>query len=243
MYWDADFCERLADQGFFVIRYDNRDVGKSTSYEPGTMPYGIMDLVEDAIRIVDEYQLKKAHIVGMSLGGLIAQIIALKYPDRVDALVLMSTGPWGTPDRDIPEMDPQIVDFHLRADQVDWDDEKKVVDYMLEGTALMVGKKPMDQAREKNRIRAEFRRAKHYRSMFNHALLQGGEAYYDHIDEIYHPTLIIHGTDDRIWHFKHTEKLLSEIRGAKLLTLEGTGHELNRYDWDQIIHAVGNFLG
>lgn len=105
LFWDAEFCSSLAEKGFFVIRYDNRDVGKSTFYEPGTTPYNIVDLTNDAISILDGYNIDKGHFVGLSLGGLISQIAAIKYPGRVKSLILMSTGPWGDSDPTIPEMD------------------------------------------------------------------------------------------------------------------------------------------
>jgi pimeloyl-ACP methyl ester carboxylesterase len=68
LWWDAEFCQKLADKGFFVIRYDNRDTGKSTTYDPQTTNYDLMDLVDDAIGILDHYKTEKAHFVGMSLG-------------------------------------------------------------------------------------------------------------------------------------------------------------------------------
>lgn len=74
--------------------------------------------------------------------------------------------------------------------------------------------------------------------MFNHATLQGGETYWDRLNEINQPTLIIHGTDDKIWHLKNTGVLLEKIKGSKLITLEGTGHELHFEDWDRIIDGV-----
>lgn len=137
LYWDAEFCQKLADKGFFVIRYDNRDVGKSTYYEPGTTPYDIVDMTNDAISILDDYKIDKAHFVGMSLGGLISQIVSIKYSDRVASLTLMSTGPWGDSDPTIPEMDTRIVDFHSKSGTVDWTDEDSVVNYLIEGARLM----------------------------------------------------------------------------------------------------------
>src|SRR5690606_26445350 len=225
LYWDSDFCTKLADKGYFVIRYDNRDVGKSTTYEVGSIPYDITDLADDAVNILDAYKIKKANIMGMSLGGLIAQIIAIKNPNRVNSLILMSTGIWGTPDPNIPEMDKKIIDFHTKAKKINWDNEDAIVEYMLQGAELMIGRKPIDYPREERRIKEEFHRALNYFSMFNHALLQGGEAYYDRLNEVMAPTLVIHGTDDKIWHFNHTQKLLAEIRNSQLLKLDGTGHE------------------
>ena len=90
LYWDTEFCQQLSEKGFFVIRYDNRDVGKSTNYEPGSTPYDIVDLTNDAISILDGYKIDKAHFVGISLGGLISQIASIKFADRVNSLTLMS---------------------------------------------------------------------------------------------------------------------------------------------------------
>src|SRR5690606_24976179 len=132
LYWDAEFCSQLADKGYFVIRYDNRDVGKSTTYEVGTTPYDIVDLANDAVHVLDGYGIKKANIMGISLGGLIAQLVAIRSADRVDSLILMSTGVWGIPDPGIPEMEKDVVDFQAKAGDVDWDDEKAVVGYLLQ---------------------------------------------------------------------------------------------------------------
>lgn len=238
LYWDAEFCQKLADKGFFVIRYDNRDVGKSTFYEPGTTPYDIVDLTNDAILILNAYKIDKVHFVGISLGGLISQIASIKYPDRVETLTLMSTGPWGDSDPTIPEMDTRILDFQSKSGTVDWTNENSVVNYLIEGAALMGGRKQFDKQRGEKLIRAEFNRAKSYLSMFNHAALQGGEEYYNRLNEIKHPTLVIHGTDDLIWHFKHTGVLLKEIEDSRLIQLEGTGHELHFDDWDIIIDGI-----
>jgi pimeloyl-ACP methyl ester carboxylesterase len=242
LYWDADFCNQLADKGYFVIRYDNRDVGKSTTYKIGSIQYDILDLANDAVNILDAYKIKKANIMGISLGGLIAQIIAIKNPDKVNSLILMSTGIWGTADPNIPEMDKKIIDLQAKAENVNWNNEDEVVGYMLQKSHLMAGRKQVDYLREEKRIKEEFYRAVNYRSMFNHALIQGGETYYDRVDEINAPTLIIHGTEDKIWHFDHTKKLLAEIRNSRLLKLEGTGHELNYNDWDTITTTISKFI-
>ncbi len=242
LYWDAEFCERLAEKGFLVIRYDNRDVGKSTFYEPGTTPYDIVDLTNDAISILDGYEIDQAHFVGMSLGGLITQIAAINYPDRVQTLTLLSTGPWGDSGSSIPEMDTRILDFHSKAGTVNWTNEDSVVHYLIQGAELMSGKKKFDKQRSENLIRAEFNRANNYISMFNHAALGGGEESWNRLNEIEQPTLIIHGTDDKIWHYKNAGVLLEKIKHARLITLEGTGHELHFEDWTTIIEGIEKHL-
>ena len=238
LFWDEEFCQKLAEKGFFVIRYDNRDVGKSTNYEPGSTPYDIVDLVDDAISILDGYHIDKANFVGMSLGGLITQIASVKYANRIDSITLISSGPWGDSDPTIPEMDTRILDFHGKAETVDWTDEDSVATYLIQGAELMSGRKQFDKQRSEKLIRAEFKRANNYISMFNHAALQGGEEYWNRLSEINQPTLIVHGTDDKIWHFKNSAVLLEKINGSKLITLDGTGHELHFEDWNKIIDGI-----
>lgn len=242
LFWDAEFCKRLSEKGYFVIRYDNRDVGKSTFYEPSEAPYNIIDLTEDAISILDGYNIEKCHLVGLSLGGLIAQIAAIKHPTRINSLTLMSTGPWGDSEPDIPEMDSRILDFHAQRDKVDWKDEEEVVNYLIQGSELMAGRKRFYKQKHEKLIRSEFNRAGNFISMFNHATLGGGEEYWNKIHEIKQPTLIIHGTDDRIWHYKNALLLMKNIRNTSLVTLERTGHELNFEDWDTIIKNIDSHI-
>jgi len=242
LYWDTKFCQKLAEKGFFVIRYDNRDVGQSTFYEPGSTPYDIVNLADDAIAILDDYQIEKANLVGMSLGGLISQIASIKYPNRIQSLTLISTGPWGDSDPTIPEMDTRILDFHSKADSVDWTSEDSVTSYLIQGAQLMSGRKPFEEKRSENRIRNEFNRANNYISMFNHATLGGGEDYWNRLSEINMPTLIVHGTDDKIWHFQNTAFLKTKIKGSKLITLEGTGHELHTQDWPAIVDEINRHI-
>ena len=216
LFWHEDFCRQLANIGFYVIRYDNRDVGKSTNYKPGTTPYDIVDFTDDAIAILNDYDIDKVHFVGMSLGGMVAQIAALKYPERIISLTLFSTMPWCDPDAEIPEMDKRILDFQAKSATVDWTNEDKIVEYMLKGAHLTSGKKAFDTSRGEKLIRTEFNRANDYISMFNHAGLQGGDEYYNKLSEINQPTLIIHGTEDLVCHFNHTITMLNKFRTPDL---------------------------
>src|SRR5690554_4717219 len=241
LFWDAEFCEKLARKGFFVIRYDNRDVGRSTSYEPGTTPYDIVDLTHDAFAVLDGYKIESAHFFGISLGGMISQIAALMHPEKVRSLILMSTIPWGDSDPSIPDMDYRILDFQSKAAEVDWLDEERVVNYLLTGAQLISGKKEFERERSERMIRAEFKRTNNYLSMYNHAALGGGEVYWNRLNEIKHPALIIHGTEDLICHYKHAPVLQKKIKNAALLTLEGTGHELHSEDWDLIINNINEY--
>jgi pimeloyl-ACP methyl ester carboxylesterase len=91
--WEDEFCESLAAARRFVIRYDHRDTGRSVSYEPGAPQYTLRDLTADAVGLLDTFDLGSAHLVGRSMGGGIAMLAALDYPDRVTSLTLVGTSP------------------------------------------------------------------------------------------------------------------------------------------------------
>ncbi|HYX38424.1 MAG TPA: alpha/beta fold hydrolase, partial [Oligoflexus sp.] len=113
LWWPREFCEQLARAGYYVIRFDNRDTGRSTCYEPGTIHYSLDDMMGDALAVLDGYEKKSAVVVGASLGGMIAQLLALKHPDRVQALVLMISGPVATePGVTLPPIDQKVLDHH-----------------------------------------------------------------------------------------------------------------------------------
>lgn len=238
IWWNAEFCLRLADKGRYVIRFDNRDVGRSTVYEPGKTHYSVEDLADDAIGVLDTYGIEQAHIVGMSLGGMIAQILALRYSQRILTITMIASSVFA--DRpELPLIDERILAFHAKAETVDWSDEQATADYMVEGWRLLNGSKHnFDEKRAYQLANTEIKRAKNLLSMFNHALLQGGEFYYDKIKEINIPALVIHGTEDPVLPYEHGIALTNEIPGANLLTLDGAGHEIHSADWDVIINAI-----
>ena len=91
LWWDEGFCRLLADGGRFVIRYDHRDTGRSVTYEPGSPGYTGADLVSDAAGVLDAHGIPAAHVVGVSMGGALAQLLALDFPGHVRSLVLIST--------------------------------------------------------------------------------------------------------------------------------------------------------
>lgn len=238
VWWDEDFCRKIAENGKFVIRYDNRDVGRSTAYEPGKPGYDVEDMADDAVRVLDFYKVAKADLVGMSLGGMIAQLVALRNPERVSTITLISSSVWD--DRpDLPQIDKKILNYHSAGASVDWSDEKAVIKYMTGAWRLLNGSKyPFDEKRAEKLAVSEVKRARNLQSMFNHALLKGGESYYGKEKDIKVPALIIHGTEDPVLPFQHAEALLKSIPDSGLLTLEGAGHEMPYEEWDTIIESI-----
>src|SRR4051812_14758820 len=129
LWWDEAFCAVLAAGGRFVIRYDHRDTGRSTSYAPGRPAYTGDDLVADAARVLDGYGIARAHVVGVSMGGALAQLLALDHPDRVASLMLMSTSPAG-PAHDLPGVAEPYRAF-LATAELDWADRASVIAYRV----------------------------------------------------------------------------------------------------------------
>lgn len=240
LWWPREFCERLAQAGFHVIRFDNRDTGRSTCYEPGTIHYSLDDMTEDALAVLDAYGVKSASIAGASLGGMIAQLLALKHPERVRQLILLISGPVAVETHvALPPIDQKVLDHHANGGSIDWGNEAVAVDYMVTGWLTTAGTRhPFDESLIRATAREEFHRSTCLLSMFNHALLGGGEWAIGQLNKIQAPTLVIHGTDDPVLPFPHAEYLARVIPQARLVALKGAGHELHRDDWDFMIREI-----
>ncbi|PAK50615.1 alpha/beta fold hydrolase [Paenibacillus sp. 7541] len=236
IWWEEEFCQRLAETGRYVIRYDNRDVGRSTTYEPGHPGYTFEDMADDAVRVLDAYKIEQAHIIGMSMGGMLAQMIALRHPGRVLTITLLATSNFAP---HLPPMEERIMDFFSNMGVIDWSDKQSVVEFAINRSKILTGSKHICNEKKTGMLAGkEFERSNNIASMSNHALVTGGESYLARTSEINVPALIIHGTEDPIIPYEHAEHVAQEIPGAVLLTLEGAGHELHEDDWDIIIDAV-----
>ena len=229
-WWDEELCERLAAGTRFVIRYDQRDTGASVSYEPGAPPYTLRDLAADAVGVLDALDLPRAHFVGMSMGGWVAQLAALEHADRVASLVLLSTRPTahGPSDPDLPEISEALQAYFAEpAAEPDWSDREAVIDYLVAGERPFVGSFPFDEAWKRRVAARVFDRTENLASsMTNHYIVDGGDRWRERLHEITAPTLVIHGNEDPLFPPGNARALASEIPGARLLMLSGVGHEM-----------------
>ncbi len=234
-FWEDEFCARLADR--YVIRYDNRDTGRSVTYPPGRPGYGFLDLVEDAVGVLDALDVASAHVVGISMGGGIAQLMALEHPERVTTLTLIATSPAGPGSDDLPPVSPEAVEFFSHQTQPVWTDRSSVVEHVVRVLRwFAIGEFDEDAARAG--VGRDFDRTSNFQSSNNHQMAGGGEPWRARLDEVRAPTLVLHGTADPLFALAHGEALANEIPNATLVTLPGVGHELPKSSWDVVVPAV-----
>jgi pimeloyl-ACP methyl ester carboxylesterase len=245
LFWDEKLCDRLAAAGsFFIIRYDQRDTGRSTTVDPGAGSYTLQDLAADALAILDALGIsdRKAHLVGFSLGGGVSQMIAAKNPDRVATLTLISTSPVGAY-RDEPDLPPMSDEQRNKFTAIAPRNLRKkddAVRFLVHHARLCASPShAFDEAGEIARAERNFERSYNLQSMFvNHGQVAHRRWAREQLVEIKVPTLIIHGDEDPVMPYSHGVALGSEIQGAEVLTLKGIGHELPSNTWDVIVLAI-----
>lgn len=244
-WWEEEFCQRLArgqDQGGrFVIRYDHRDTGRSVSYPAGAPGYTGADLAADALGILDALGRRSAHLAGVSMGGALAQQIALAHPDRVDSLVLFSTSPAVPSGLKLPPMSEELrAWFAAEVPQPDGTKRAAIIDYLTAYERQLEAAEYFDEAHVRALVaRIVDRTSDMAASMTNHAVAGEGELVRGRLDEISAPTLVIHGTADPLFPFGHGEALARGIPGARLLPLAGVGHQVPpRAWWTTVIAAM-----
>lgn len=241
--WPDALCEGLAARGLFVLRFDHRDTGLSTTCPPGAPDYAVEDMAEDVVAILDAHGLTGAHLLGMSLGGYIAQMVAVDHPGRVRSLTLVASEPLGWEGEALPQIAPAFLDHFAALAALDWSDRKAVEDFLLETDRLCAGSAtPFDAAAARARIAAVLDRTDRPASMFNHAALDVRRDWSGAVGQIGCPTLVIHGTDDPILPLPNGQAIAAVIPGAELMVLDGVGHELPPARLEEIAARVARHV-
>ena len=249
IFWDDEFCRQLVLGRRFVIRYDNRDTGQSDSVDFNLNPYTTSDLAEDAVAVLDAYDVLAAHVVGVSGGGLICQALALEHRDRIitiSALIssLLGTGSSEAANGGYGELPPPSLDFLEELQDFVGEvptDRQNFVDWTLRKYRLIAGSlEAFDEDSKKAQAELEFERARNLQAMNNHALAFAASSAtpISSLRRLKIPTLVIHGTEDRLLPYAHGEAIAETIPGAKLLTIEKMGHDLPQAAWPKVISAI-----
>ena len=229
--WPDEFCRLLVARGHRVIRYDNRDVGLST--KPAGY-YTLEDMADDAAGLLDALDLSSAHVVGASMGGFIAQLLALRHPQRVRSLALMMTS---TGNRDVGYAAPDILPMLLTplpSERAAHIEHRLAMARRLASTAY-----PFDEPRVRATIAAAFDRC--YFPLGGQrqlAAVAGAADRTERLSEIRVPTVVIHGGDDPIVHPSGGEALARAIPGARLHLFTGMGHDLPLALWPTFADAI-----
>jgi pimeloyl-ACP methyl ester carboxylesterase len=234
--WEPAFCERLAAAGRYVIRYDHRDTGGSPTDPPGKPSYTGDDLAADALRVLDGLSVERAHLVGMSMGGALAQVVAVGHPERWLSLTLLSTSAMFP---GLPGMSDALqAAFTDPPPEPDWSDREATIAYLLEAERPYAGTRGLDERETRELLGRVYDRSIDLASAGNHHLVDGSDLPRDRLGELRVPALVVHGTADPLFPLPHGEALANAIPGARLLVIDGMGHELPRWAWDEILPAV-----
>lgn len=229
-WWPPAFCRLLADR--YVIRYDHRDTGDAPSYPPGEPGYTGADLITDALAVLDSLGVAAAHVVGISMGGALAQVLTLDHPARVRSLTVITTSA-GVGDADLPGSLP--VDF---PPEPDWNDQPAVVEYLV-ASQRAVSAKPFDEGEIREIATLAVSRTTNVESsQRNHYAADGGGPWRHRLPEITVPTLVLHGDADPFFPLPHGEAMAREIPGARLVVLPDNGHELPSRNWPLVAQEI-----
>jgi len=249
--WSNEMCESFANRGFFVIRFDNRDIGLSTKLEDEGMPdfmeinaayasgeipkvpYTLEDMAGDAIGVLDALNIDKAHVCGASMGGMIAQIIAYTHPSRVLSLtVIMST----TANPELPPSKPEILmQFFAPVPS----EREAYIEEMVKRDSLIHGTFAYDEDQSR-----EYRTKEYDRSYYPEGVTRQLAAMAvpgnikPKISAIRTPTLVIHGSEDPFNLVEAGKDIAATIPGAELLILDGMGHSFPREVLPRIVNAL-----
>jgi pimeloyl-ACP methyl ester carboxylesterase len=221
-------CELL---GYRVVRFDNRDVGLSGDSD--VSDYLIADLATDAVRLLDHLDVATAHVVGQSMGGMIAQQLAIDAPTRVASLSLLST----SPDLSIAPPDPAVLSV---AQAMDSHSRDAWMDAAISSLRMQTGPRwtfdeELVRARVEATVQRAFRPAAGIRQM--RAILRSPPRTRD-LRQVDAPTLVVHGSDDPVLPIAHAQELAAAIPHAHLAVVDGMGHAVPWGHWDVILDVV-----
>ncbi len=235
IWWEEELCEQIARQQRFVIRFDNRDTGRSTTFPVGQPGYSLRDMARDAVGILDALGVDKAHVVGRSMSGGTALILGVDHSERVSALTFVSTT---NGDDGLPPMSDMFLE--AVSEGPDLSSEEATVESIVKVIRAFHGPSPFfDEQATRALARRDVARSRNIEAaMTNHFLVDVNGPVTGGFGDIKVPALVIHGDLDPVFPLAHGQALQRSIRGAELLVLRGVGHGLPRQSWDVFVSSI-----
>lgn len=243
--WDEDFCRLLASKGFHVTRFDNRDAGLSTHLDHMPVPapldvlqgkaepaYTIEDMADDAAAVMDALGIAPAHIVGASMGGFIAQTLAIRDPEMVRSLTSIMSGPGG---RDATPATPEAMTVLLAPPPVD---REALIEHGV-NISRVLHADFFDEGRARTKRAAAVDRAVSPEGTGRQ--LSAVMAQLSRVDALHGvrvPTLVIHGDADPLVPYPEGVRTAAAVPGARLMTLERVGHDIPPHTWKDVTQAI-----
>jgi pimeloyl-ACP methyl ester carboxylesterase len=242
--WPDSVCERLASAGRRVVRYDLRDCGASTTLDPGAPAYTLRDLAADAAALVSTLGAARAHLGGIGVGGMVAQVAALDHPSAFSALTLVSTRPVapGPVDDDLPDHDAATVQALFSRQWPEWTDRGAVAAFAADAAEALGNDREQayaTAARIWDRTPSSdpsVHQANQLGTVF--ARLECAPRWRERLGEVAVPTLVVHGALDAFFPVGNGEVLAAEIPDARLLVLDDMGTALQDTAADEIAIAM-----
>jgi len=244
--WPEPFCELLVDQGFHVVRFDNRDVGLSTHLDGAGMPnlgailsgqppaYRLDDMADDTVGLLDGLGIDTAHLVGASMGGMIAQAVAIRYPERVRSLTSIMSTPGPHAGRPTPEAEAALL---LPPPKNREAAARRAVEVFR-----VIGSPgyPLDEQRVAETARLSYDRAHDPAGVARQlAAVVAAADRTPRLREVRVPTLVVHGEDDPLIGVDGGRATAEAVPGSRLLVFPGMGHDLPEALYGPITTAIG----
>jgi pimeloyl-ACP methyl ester carboxylesterase len=249
--WHASFCDILVESGYHVVRFDNRDAGLSESFDeagkPNIMgammggerldaPYTLDDMAADAVGLLDALEIDSAHVAGASMGGMIAQTIAINHPDRVDSLTsIMST----TGNRSLPQATPEAMQALLTPPAPEDDEEAAIERSLRIWDVLESPAYPTDEETQRTWLRRDYRRSYNPTGIARQlaAIIAHGDRR-EGLRELDIPVVVLHGADDPLIRVEAGKDTAETIPGAELRIVEGMAHDFPLELVEEMANAV-----
>jgi len=247
IHWDPEFCQQLADRGFHVIRFDNRDVGLSTKMRgapkpnvvaalagfTGSASYTLWDMADDTAALLDRLEIPAAHVAGISMGGMISQSLAIKHPQRVLSLASMLSST-GNRRVGVPRMRAMAL-LTKRAPK----EREPYIDFAVEVSKVIGSRKHFDEQRVRHVAATAYDRCYYPVGMLRQ--LVGIQASGDRTEQLKRldvPAVVVHGSDDPLVPTRAGHATAKAIPGARMVEIADLAHDLPPAVWPRVIDAI-----